>query len=187
MTSPPNGPAWLQQVPNVLSFCRLLCAVAFPFAPRSWWLTLTLVAGASDWLDGYLARQLRVTSWLGGLLDGLSDKAFVVLALVTLASAGELAWWQLPFLLLRDLSVASGVTVSALRRDQEAFKNMDSRTFGKLTTVVIFGLLLAIQLWPDAKAVHGVLYSAGTILSVAAGVDYFLARHERIMGKPKDE
>ena len=173
----------IRHVPNVLSFGRLVCAVAFPLATRAWWLPLTLVAGASDWFDGYLARRFRVTSWVGGLLDGLSDKAFVVTALATMAAAGELSWYQVPFLLLRDFSVASGVTVSALRRDRDAFQNMDSRTFGKLTTVVIFGLLVAIQLWPESSTLHGVIYGAGVLLSAAAGVDYFLARHKRIMGR----
>ena len=168
-------------VPNLLSGLRLACAFALPLAPRSWWITLILVAGVSDWLDGYIARRFDVTSWLGGLLDGFSDKAFCVTALVTFCVQGLLAWWQIPFLLLRDFSVAAGVTVSALRRDRDAFRHMDSRTFGKLATVVIFGLLVALLLWPDLGGLHGALYTLGAILSAVAGADYAVARHERII------
>ena len=103
----------LRWLPNLLSGLRLACAIALPFAPRSLWLPLVFVAGASDWLDGWLARRLKATSWIGGLLDGVGDKAFVIAALVTFGRHGLFAWWQIPFLLLRDFSVASGVFVSA--------------------------------------------------------------------------
>ena len=63
---------------------------------------------------------------------------------------------------------------------------MDSRTFGKLTTVLIFGLLVARLQWPSSTSVHGVLYSASVIVSAAAAVDYYLARHSRIMRGPAE-
>jgi len=176
------SPPAVRHLPNVLSILRVLCAVAIPFAPRSWWLALVLTAAASDWLDGYLARRLHATSWVGGLLDGFSDKAFVVTTLVTFALHDLLAWWQIPFLLLRDVSVGMGVAVSAVRRDGDAFRYMDSRTFGKFTTVVIFALFATLLLWPEATGVHGTLYTAGAILSATAGGDYYLSRRRRILG-----
>jgi cardiolipin synthase len=171
----------LRSLPNALSFLRLGCAAAFPFVPRSWWLELVVVAGVSDWLDGYIARRFHAESWLGGLLDGISDKAVVVTVLVTLCLRGMLAWWQLPFLLLRDLSVGTGVLVSVLRRDREAFQHMDSRTFGKLTTAAIFVFLVVLLLCPHTTTAHGLLYAASAILSAIAGVDYATARHRRII------
>ena len=142
---------------------------------------MVVVAGISDWLDGALARRFQAESWLGGLLDGISDKAVVVTVLVTLCVHDVLLWWQLPFLLLRDLSVGTGVLVSALRRDREAFRHMDSRTFGKLTTAAIFALFVVLFLWPVATAAHGMLYTASAILSAVAGADYAVARHRRII------
>ena len=100
---------------------------------------------------------------------------------------GLIAWWQLPFLLLRDISVGTGVTISALRRDREAFRHMDSRTFGKLATVVIFGLLVALLLWPGLGGLHGGLYTLGAILSAVAGADYALARYKRIVRGEAEE
>ncbi len=181
MQAEEERPSAIRHVPNVLSSLRLVCAVAFPLAPRSWWLALVLTAAASDWLDGYLARRFHATSWIGGLLDGLSDKAFVVSALLTFAAHDLLSWWQIPFLLLRDFSVATGVTISAMRRDKDAFRHMDSRAFGKLTTVVIFALLVVLLVWPDAQGLHQTLYTAGAILSATAGGDYYVSRRRRIL------
>lgn len=179
--APSGGPqALLRLVPNLLSGLRLVCAFVLPFSPPSWWLGLVLVAGASDWLDGYTARRLNSESWIGGLLDGVSDKAFVVSGLITFSLGGLLAWWQLPFLLLRDLCVCAGILVSAMRRDLDAFRQMDSRTFGKLATVVVFALFVALLQWPELEGLHGVLYSAAAILSAVAGGDYLLTGWRRV-------
>ena len=191
-SSDPHGPVGsahgnagaLRHVPNALSLGRLACAVAFPFTPSSWWLGLVIAAGASDWLDGVIARRLRASSWIGGLLDGLSDKAFVIVALVQLAVHDLFAWWQIPLLLARDVSVGIGVAISALRRDAAAFRHMDSRLFGKLTTLVIFVLLVVRLAWPAGETAHDVLFTLAASSSAVAGVDYFLARHQRILDRP---
>ncbi|MFP3983802.1 MAG: CDP-alcohol phosphatidyltransferase family protein, partial [Desulfurivibrionaceae bacterium] len=64
-------------IPNLLSIFRLTLAVLFPFSQASLWVWMIIGAGASDFLDGLLARWLKVTSISGGLLDGIADKAFM--------------------------------------------------------------------------------------------------------------
>ena len=178
----PLHPA-LRALPSVFSLLRLGCAVALALSPREWWLALVLAAGASDWIDGYTARRLRATSWIGGLLDGFTDKAFVITALLCFAADGLVAWWQVPLLLVRDVCVAAGVLVSALRRDADAFRQMDSRVFGKLATVLIFAFLATLLLWPAARALHATLYGLGALISTAAGLDYIRTRFRRITGR----
>ncbi len=177
-----RAPPAIRHVPNVLSCLRLVAAVAFPLVSATWRLPLVLFAGLSDWLDGAIARRFGATSWVGGLLDGVSDKAFVITALCTLSGDGALRWFDVALLLARDVSVASGVTVSALRGDRDAFRHMDSRWFGKLTTVVIFVLLVVLLAAPEAGVTQRGLLWLGEVLSVVAGFDYYFARRERIMG-----
>lgn len=180
---PLPAPAILRALPNTLSLMRLGAALSLPFLPRDWWLALVLFAGISDWLDGVLARKFRASSWFGGLLDGFTDKAFVVSALVTFAGAGLVEWWQVPPLLVRDACVAAGVVLSALRRDADAFRNMDSRPFGKLTTALIFVLLAALLLLPLERALHAALYAFGVVVGALAGIDYARARFARVSGR----
>lgn len=177
-----STPPALRSLPNALSGLRLGCAIALPFSPPSAWLGLVLAAAASDWLDGWIARRLHATSWLGGLLDGFTDKAFVVTALVTFSAHGLFDPLLIPPLLVRDLSVAAGVGVSALRGDREAFRHMDSRTFGKLTTVLIFAWIVTVLVWPEARATNLALYLLCVLASVAAGVDYTVSRFRRVTG-----
>src|SRR2546421_740756 len=74
------------RIPNTLSALRLL------LIPVIWGLALTghgrlvgaglIVAGASDFLDGYLARRLGQASPIGARLDSLADNLLLVSALV---------------------------------------------------------------------------------------------------------
>ncbi len=169
------------RLPNLLSGLRILCAVVLPFSPRSWWIALVFVAAASDWLDGYVARRLHASSLFGAFLDSVSDKVFAITALVSFAAHGLIEWWQLPFLILRDLCVGAYILASVLRRDRQALHHMDSRAFGKLTTLLLFGLLISILLWPLARPLHGTLYSTAVIVGAAASVDYFRARRRKLL------
>ena len=76
-------------IPNLLTFLRILIIPLFVvvyFLPYSWVNELTtslfVLAAATDWLDGYLARRLNQTSSLGAFLDPVADKLMVAAALV---------------------------------------------------------------------------------------------------------
>ena len=173
------------QVPNALSLLRLVLAILLPWSDESVWIWFVLAAGLSDWLDGWIARRYGAVSKVGGLLDGLSDKAFVWTALVLFARQGWLAWWQVALLLFRDVSVVSGVLVSVARRDRDAFNHMDSRTFGKLATALIFVLLVVLlELSRDGAPAWGA-FGFAALLSVAAGIDYIHARFWRVIGRER--
>ena len=169
-----KAPGWLRQVPNALSGLRLLLAVAFPFLAPTGRLPTVLASGATDWLDGLIARRYGVQSTFGGLLDGIADKAFVVSVLLTLASAGVLGWWQVPLVLVRDAAVLCTALFFALRRDWAAFGRMSARWWGKLTTLLTFAFFVAL-LVPGLEALRSPLFFAVAAVSLVAGVDY-LAR-----------
>lgn len=75
-------------IPNTLSLSRVILGVTVFF----WWqfdswltLTIIIIAGLSDGLDGWLARQLKQRTPLGVQLDPLADKMFVLPAFWYLA------------------------------------------------------------------------------------------------------
>lgn len=70
--------------------CLVLMLVDFPHRDACL-LALFLAAAGTDFLDGYLARQWRVTSALGALLDPIADKLIVVLMLIYLLVKGQFA------------------------------------------------------------------------------------------------
>jgi CDP-diacylglycerol--glycerol-3-phosphate 3-phosphatidyltransferase len=79
------------------------------------------VAGLTDWLDGYLARKLNLTSRFGAFLDPVADKLMVSTALVLILWAAPNH--ELPFLPHHDMVLAvcaaiivgREIVISALR------------------------------------------------------------------------
>lgn len=68
-------------------------------------LLVLVVSGATDWLDGFLARKLNQFSRLGELLDPLADRLYVFAAIVALYLRDVLPAWVLIALVVRDLSL----------------------------------------------------------------------------------
>ncbi len=160
---------YIRFVPNILSTIRLFLACLFPFAPEYLWIWLIIGSGSSDVLDGWIARRWQVQSRTGAILDGVADKLFILIALVTVAAAGKFSlWWVLP-LLARDLLVAFTALYAASIRSWQSFNEMDVRRPGKLATAGQFLLLLSVVLFP--AAIRFVLWPV-ILLSVMAAIDY---------------
>ncbi|MBY6410165.1 CDP-alcohol phosphatidyltransferase family protein [Rhodococcus sp. BP-252] len=103
-------------VPNVLSVLRLLLIPLFLYLllvrhADGLALAVLLASGATDWLDGKLARALDQSSRLGELLDPLVDRLSVVTALVAFVVRGIIPWWVAALLIGRDLVLAGTMFV----------------------------------------------------------------------------
>lgn len=95
-------------IPNAISVARLLGVPLFLWlilvAEADVWAFVALVlGGASDWLDGYLARRLNQFSRLGEILDPLIDRLYIAATLLGLTVRGFIPWWLLGVLVLRDV------------------------------------------------------------------------------------
>ena len=104
-------------LPNILTILRLLAAPGLPlmflYFHRPWadWAALTLfvLAAATDWFDGYIARAWNQQSRFGAAMDPIADKAMVVIALVVITGySGLNPWLILPVtvILFREIFVS---------------------------------------------------------------------------------
>jgi cardiolipin synthase len=108
----------LLTLPNVITFGRL-CAV-----PLAVWLVvehqfaqaffLFVAAGASDAVDGWLARRNGGGNTVGALLDPVADKTLLVTMYVTLAAVQALPDWLAILVVFRDAVIVGGVVVLSL-------------------------------------------------------------------------
>ena len=159
-------------LPNLLSWSRVALAAAFPFArdpvPQ---VALIVVAGASDFLDGWIARARHTASRWGALLDPITDRVFVLVAVVTYLVLGALTPAELLIMLIRDIATATGFVVARFvpSLQRVTFK---ARWLGKFATAGQLLVLLCIPLAPGA--VWPVVLVVGAI-SVAAVIDYTMA------------
>ncbi|RMG31399.1 MAG: CDP-alcohol phosphatidyltransferase family protein [Gammaproteobacteria bacterium] len=101
-----------RHLPNLLTLFRMLLVwplVEALLAGRyGRALSLFLLAGFTDGLDGFLARRYRWTSRLGGLLDPVADKLLMVSSFLALAAAGIIPGWLVWLVIGRDLVIVTG-------------------------------------------------------------------------------
>lgn len=130
-------------IPNIISFIRLLGVAVFGWlilAGFDVWAVVLLVAfGATDWLDGYLARRLRQRTELGARLDPVADRLYILMAIVALFARGIIPWWLVAVLVARDVMLV--LLVPVLRRTGRVA--LPVNTTGKAATMF---LLLAFPL-----------------------------------------
>lgn len=134
--------------------------------------TLFVAAAITDWLDGYLARRLNLTSPFGAFLDPVADKLIVSSALVMLvADPSVLDRTFLPIVFTISVAVIIGreIVISALR---EVMAEMDKRgqvavdKSGKLKTAV---QLISISMLLYAKPLFGLsIFKIGEALMYLA-------------------
>ena len=106
-------------LPNLLTLSRILVIPVFVAAfylpePLTSWLTfgIFVVAGITDFFDGYLARNLNQVSDLGRFLDPIADKLLVAAALLMLVAFDRIAGWAvLPAMII----LCREILVSGLR------------------------------------------------------------------------
>ena len=156
----------LSFIPNILSLFRLCLACLFPFVPENMWIWFILCGGASDFLDGWIARRWNLTSWQGGLIDAIADKLFVLAALITFVLAGKFSGWLVPLVIARDLTVAFIACYTVYCQAWDSFRKMDARWSGKIATAGQFLLMVVVALIPQFTA--SVLYLAALISFIAA-------------------
>ena len=90
--------------------------IAVALAEREYPLALGLfmVAGASDGIDGYLAKRFNWTSELGKFLDPLADKLLLVTVFVEAAWMGLTPWWLTSAVVARDVLIGLGAVTYRL-------------------------------------------------------------------------
>ena len=103
-------------IPNILSFARLAGVPLFLWLvlveqADLWAFAVLVLAGVSDWVDGFLARALNQRSNLGILLDPLADRLYIAATLLGLAIREIIPWWLVAVLVARELMLLALVPI----------------------------------------------------------------------------
>jgi len=104
----PNTLTWFRII--IIPFFLVAFYMPFPYS-RIVAAFLFLLAALTDWLDGFLARQLKQSSAFGAFLDPVADKLMVAAALILLVSQYPNPWMAVPGIVI----VSREIVISALR------------------------------------------------------------------------
>lgn len=134
-------------IPNSLTLFRIVLIPVFVlvfYLPFGWSFMASalifVLASATDWLDGYLARRLNQSTPFGAFLDPVADKLMVVIALVMLVSQQDTAWFTVPALVV----IGREILVSALREWMAEIGKRTSVAVSYVGKVKTFLQMLAI-------------------------------------------
>lgn len=172
----------VRHLPNLLSTLRLLAA---PFAA---WLIIAghdtaallvfAAAGASDGLDGFIARRWGFTSDFGAWLDPVADKLLMLMSFVALFIVGMTPIWLVALIVARDLAIIIGWLLVKLFGLSMTTKPLFIGKFStaiQLLYVLSALLILAFDLKaPRLEQVAALVCGLVTILSAAAYSGVFL-------------
>jgi len=184
MTGPANTTAqtasrW-RHLPNAITLLRIALVVPLVavIARKDFNTALILViaAGASDALDGLLAKRFGWQSWLGGVLDPIADKTLLVACFVSLWLTGVMPAWLMGLALLRDVVILAGAATYHFAVGRFTPQPL---LLSKITTtlqiVLVIALLVDRTSWFDVPVVLLQLLLWGTALATAiSGAQYVL-------------
>jgi len=170
----------LLNLPNALASLRIL------LAPLMFWIILNpelftdngfhitwnyyvasllfVLASATDFFDGYIARQWNQMTMLGAILDPLADKMLTLAAFLGLMMIGEASAWAIYIIIVRELFITGIRTVAV----SEGI-SVKASWAGKVKTVaqmIAIGFLL--MHWPFGAE----LLWIAVALTIYSGLEY---------------
>lgn len=162
-------------LPNILSFFRLMLipVIVYCYDQRyyGWAVAFLLLSGATDIIDGWIARTFHLVSDFGKALDPIADKLTQAALLLCLLPMN--LWWVVGVMAFKEISIGI-LTCVTMKRTHKVFS---AGWYGKLCTVVIYFSVFVLMLWHNAPTwfwvADSVLIACLILLSFAMYFNYF--------------
>ncbi len=171
----------LWTVPNAVTMVRLLCLPLFvwilfglPSRQAAAWMLGFL--GATDWVDGYLARRLGQTSEFGKKFDPTVDRLLFVVGIVAIMINDAIPTWFALAVLAREVVVGGSIAIATLVYGMERF---DVTFLGKTATFLLMFAVPGFLMAESSIGIADAFWVAawcfgipGLILSYYTGIAY---------------
>jgi len=135
----------IENLPNLITLARLLSVpiivvfiLSHDLLPA---FILFALAGASDALDGFVARIFKARTTFGAYLDPLADKALPIGVYVSLGKIGLIDLWVVILVVFRDVVIVGGILLLFLF---ESSISMRPLVISKINTVLQLSFALFI-------------------------------------------
>jgi len=164
----------LRSLPNLLSISRLVLAAGFvAFAGTDTRIVLVMLALATDYFDGWIARQFGPVTRTGALLDPFADRVFVLVGVSVFLVQERITVLEYFIMISRDIMTAIGFLVARVMPSLRAVA-FQARFPGKLVTVLQLATFVGILIRPASAKPMILVVAAASLWAV---VDYTWALH----------
>ena len=173
----PSDGAIALTLPNIITLARLVLVpiVVWALLVGEYVLGFSafLLAGLSDGVDGWIARQFDQRSELGAWLDPIADKALLVATFVVLGILAELPLWLVVLAVSRDAIILGAVLLATLMANPVPIRPLFVSKANTAAQIALVVWTLADLAWePGVPAIHVVLVVAVTALTILSGLAY---------------
>lgn len=140
-------------IPNILSIFRILLIPLFVFSffwggdtGHLYAAFILLISGATDFLDGVIARKFHQISELGKILDPFADKLTQVAVGLCLCIKYSSMWLivMMVLIIVKEFLMMCAAII-LIRKN---LKVRGSRWFGKVATFMFYAAVMAFTLFP---------------------------------------
>ena len=136
-------------------------------------LLIYILACATDWLDGYVARRYHQTTDFGKFMDPLADKILVMAAMCYFVEIGQMKGWVLAVVLMREFAV-SGMRMIAVEQGRVIAAGWSGKVKTASTMLCLCCLLCMDALELGWESQFNVVCQAIILVTtVYSGVEYF--------------
>ncbi|MBP1681761.1 MAG: pgsA [Proteobacteria bacterium] len=172
----------MMNLPNLLASLRIgLAPLMFVFLVNrdlslfaglhSSWLDyfaalIFVIASATDFFDGYIARNWDQKTQLGAILDPLADKMLTLAAFLGLMMIDRASPWAIFLILTREFFI-TGLRVAAMGEGKDIAASMAGKVKTVLQMIAIGFLMMN---WPYAE----LLLWVAVALTLYSGYEYII-------------
>ncbi len=173
------GP-YLVTIPNLITILRFLLVPAVVLAMLQsrwgWAFTGFIVAGVSDAVDGFVARNFNQRSRLGAYLDPMADKVLLVSVFVVLGIIGELPLWLVVAAVSRDALIICAVLLSTVMGQPVEMRPLLVSKANTAIQIVLAALVLGLLTFDlHLGLLRAFLILLSGLLTVASAAAYLVA------------
>lgn len=178
-------------IPNILTCSRFLLVPLFIylFMQEHYLAAVStlILAGITDFLDGFIARRFHQRTRLGSLLDPIADKFMMIISFVFLSHIGVLPWSLTWLVIWRDIGIAIGVVALNLLRIKLYYRPTYVSKFAtasQITVLVLCFLEVMISKYPlfVEPFVHGVSMTKAVLIFIAILLTWISAGQYAYLG-----
>jgi len=162
-------------IPNILTVSRFVLIPAFLYVvfhkPGSnsgllWGMLIFIIAGATDLLDGFLARRYNMVTTWGKLMDPLADKMMLMTVLISLWFKELIPSFVVIVVIVKEVLLIIGAAF--LYKSKRMV--VQANTYGKVASSVFFLAVVAVIF--DLPYYEAILFAA-VVITLIALVQYF--------------
>jgi cardiolipin synthase len=172
-------------IPNLITLARILLVPVVIWAITSGEMRIAFLlffaAGASDAVDGFLAKRFGMATELGAYLDPLADKAMIVSIYVALGIAEAIPRWLVILVVSRDIMIVGAVMLSWLVDRPVALKPLLVSKLNTVAQIVLALLVLGALAFGFAAEVAIMTATAVVAVLTLLSIAFYVAEWVRHM------